>query len=276
MAFSEKLKAQVRKLSHHSCCLCKRLEVEIHHIVPQEEGGPDTFDNAAPLCPSCHETYGANPVKRKFITEARDNWYDICAKRYRSDADRIDELLRDVGFLKDQLIGPKLAETFAATVIRRLESEGVIRTSTKGGWPVSRLLERLGSAERTLSIPNVRSVDVTYALVFETEGYSLVHETEGDSNQDDLEFNRVRDEFLSKFGTFIARQYCAYLVHQLKMDWDRGVTDDDINRCLKLAFVGMVMLNNHEELATGETRLQVCFTEDGQLQVSVAPMPRKQ
>jgi len=41
--------------------------VEVHHIISQEEGGSDREENAAPLCPSCHETYGANPQKRKFI-----------------------------------------------------------------------------------------------------------------------------------------------------------------------------------------------------------------
>lgn len=68
--------------------------VEVHHIIPQEEGGPDTEDNAAPLCPSCHETYGANPQKRKFLKEARDLWYEICERRYASDPQRLDDLKR--------------------------------------------------------------------------------------------------------------------------------------------------------------------------------------
>ena len=68
--------------------------VEVRHIIPQEEGGVDTEDNAAPLCPSCHETYGANPQKRKFIRETRDLWYEICEKRYASDPDRLDEIKR--------------------------------------------------------------------------------------------------------------------------------------------------------------------------------------
>jgi len=92
MAFTEPLKAKVRKRSHLCCCLCKSLGVEVHHIIPQSEGGLDTEDNAVPLCPSCHETYGANPQKRKFIREARDLWYDICEKRYASDPDKLDEI----------------------------------------------------------------------------------------------------------------------------------------------------------------------------------------
>ena len=85
MAFSEALKKQVRRRAHQRCCICHAIGVEIHHIVPQEQDGPDTEDNAAPLCPSCHDTYGANPVKRKFIREARDHWFEICDKRYASD-----------------------------------------------------------------------------------------------------------------------------------------------------------------------------------------------
>ena len=82
MAFSESLKAKVRKRSMIRCCMCRALGVEIHHIIPQEEGGEDTEENAAPLCPSCHETYGANPKKRKMIKEARDIWYDVCAEAF--------------------------------------------------------------------------------------------------------------------------------------------------------------------------------------------------
>jgi hypothetical protein len=94
MSFAEALKSKVRKKAHLSCCLCKAIGVEVHHIIPQEEGGPDTEDNAAPLCPSCHETYGANPQKRKFIREARDLWYEICEKRYASDVDKLEEIKR--------------------------------------------------------------------------------------------------------------------------------------------------------------------------------------
>jgi hypothetical protein len=68
--------------------------VEVHHIVPEAEAGPDTEDNAAPLCPSCHETYGANPDKRKFIREARDFWYELCRTRLSGLAGVTDTLQR--------------------------------------------------------------------------------------------------------------------------------------------------------------------------------------
>jgi HNH endonuclease len=60
--------------------------------MPQEEGGPDTEDNAAPLCPTCHQLYGANPQKRKFTREVRDFWYEFCAQRFAADADRLQKI----------------------------------------------------------------------------------------------------------------------------------------------------------------------------------------
>ena len=95
MAFSEQVKLSVKKQAHFRCCLCHELFVEIHHIIPQSEGGQDTESNAAPLCPSCHETYGANPEKRKFIRETRDFWYELCAKRYPIDNEQIKDVLTD-------------------------------------------------------------------------------------------------------------------------------------------------------------------------------------
>jgi hypothetical protein len=92
MAFTETLKLAVKRNAHFCCCLCHALGVEVHHIVPQADGGEDSEENAASLCPSCHETYGANPQKRKFIREARDFWYELCAKRYATDPDRLAEL----------------------------------------------------------------------------------------------------------------------------------------------------------------------------------------
>lgn len=93
MAFTETLKLTIKRKAHFSCCLCHSLGVEVHHIIPQSDDGPDTDYNAAPLCPSCHETYGANEQKRKFIREARDFWYDLCDRRYAPDADRLDRVL---------------------------------------------------------------------------------------------------------------------------------------------------------------------------------------
>ena len=76
MAFSEKIKERVKRKAFFRCVICQEEFVEVHHIVPQEEGGADTEENAAPLCARCHDLYGGNPNKRKQIRQMRDYWYE--------------------------------------------------------------------------------------------------------------------------------------------------------------------------------------------------------
>lgn len=107
MPFSEKVKLAVKHRAHFRCCYCENIHcVEVHHIQPQSEGGDDTEDNAAPLCPNCHEIYGANQTKRKLIKEKRDWWYEQCDnKRYTTDPEvieRLQEQLKNVA-TKDDL-----------------------------------------------------------------------------------------------------------------------------------------------------------------------------
>jgi hypothetical protein len=44
------------------CCICGILhKVQLHHIIPTEDGGKDDIDNAIPLCPNCHdEVHGSH------------------------------------------------------------------------------------------------------------------------------------------------------------------------------------------------------------------------
>jgi len=81
MPFSEKLKEDVRNKAFYRCSICHRLgNIQIHHIVPQSEGGLDDQSNATPLCTNCHKIYSSNPLKRKYLLEKRDDWY-INAKK---------------------------------------------------------------------------------------------------------------------------------------------------------------------------------------------------
>jgi len=83
MCFPETVKKKVKKKADYTCCWCndRQHKVEVHHIIPREEKGPDTEENAAPLCGSCHNEYGDNPKLRKEIRERRDHWYDTCQKK---------------------------------------------------------------------------------------------------------------------------------------------------------------------------------------------------
>lgn len=82
MAFSEQVINQVKELADFTCCRCKHISFEVHHIIPQKDGGPDTLENAAPLCPNCHADFGDNPIKRKEITQMRDLWYKRVKEKY--------------------------------------------------------------------------------------------------------------------------------------------------------------------------------------------------
>ena len=79
MDFNETVKREVKEWSAFRCCRCQNIGVHIHHIIPQAEGGSSEIDNASPLCPSCHDYFGANPQKRKEIGQMRDWWYERVA-----------------------------------------------------------------------------------------------------------------------------------------------------------------------------------------------------
>lgn len=93
MGFNERTRNQAKYKSAHRCCVCHKPFVEIHHLVPQAEGGADSLENAAPLCASCHDLYGGNPEKRKTLRQMRDYWWDLMEERRRhvTEASGIDD-----------------------------------------------------------------------------------------------------------------------------------------------------------------------------------------
>jgi HNH endonuclease len=82
MPFPPAVKLTVRRMAAFQCCRCHEIGVDIHHIIPQAQGGSDDIDNAAPLCPNCHDWFGGNPEKRKQIRDMRDWWYDVIKEKY--------------------------------------------------------------------------------------------------------------------------------------------------------------------------------------------------
>jgi hypothetical protein len=63
------------------------VKIEVDHIVQKADGGPDTIDNAIPVCFECHAEIHSysdkHPRGRKFTPEElrshRDQWLAICA-----------------------------------------------------------------------------------------------------------------------------------------------------------------------------------------------------
>ncbi len=261
MSFPEKLKVEIRTQCHHKCCLCQSIGVEIHHIIPQEKGGENTLDNAAPLCAHCHETYGANPTKRKMIREARDNWLSICKTRYASDSSRLQEIHERVSRLESALeISADKSAPERGTYEHLLKDEHIERTS-ESGMALGSIISRIIEFPKLLPIKQ-QSLSVTHALLFETEG--------SPEDEKDLEYNIIRDQFAAAFGRLATMGLAAYITHQTNLDWEVGVIEPEGNKALSCNFAAMVMLLNHEDIPGVELPLIIDFTEDGNLRAKAA------
>src|SRR5580765_7384825 len=73
MTFEPKEAEKLLALCHRRCCVCHRFcgsKIELDHMLPRAQGGPDDIDNAIPLCFECHaEVHAYNdkhPRGRKF------------------------------------------------------------------------------------------------------------------------------------------------------------------------------------------------------------------
>ena len=76
MGFPKKVKEDVLVACRRRCVLCGEfcgLHIELHHIIPHGEGGPDTFDNCIPLCYIHHAEVGQayNPNLTTFVQHAQ-------------------------------------------------------------------------------------------------------------------------------------------------------------------------------------------------------------
>jgi hypothetical protein len=85
MPFSEIGRINMKRRADFTCCLCKNRDnkVDVYHIIPRSEDGPDDEENAVPLYGSCHTKFGDSPSLRKEIKERRDAWYLECESRYK-------------------------------------------------------------------------------------------------------------------------------------------------------------------------------------------------
>jgi len=146
MPFTEKIKLEAKKKSHFKCCVCQTPFAEVHHIIPEREGGPDTLENAAPLCGGCHQKYGGNPELRKQLREMRDHWWALCSQKAPSTHDKsiyekLDRVGNDVGQIKSVIIPfleARLKEIKAADSIDGLSSSfGVLASGTASSIQVA-------------------------------------------------------------------------------------------------------------------------------------------
>jgi len=97
--FPEPVKREVRKRAAFQCCRCRSFGIEVHHIIPTKDDGTDDIDNAAPLCPNCHSSFGDNPQKRKEIREMRDCWYERVEKMFRPNIDFLAKIDQNIQYI---------------------------------------------------------------------------------------------------------------------------------------------------------------------------------
>ncbi len=91
--------------SHRRCCVCHEFgerSVNVHHIVQEADGGPNTIENAICLCLRCHAEAGhfnpRHPMGTKYspteLRAHRDQWWQHCEEH----PDEPFDLLMEVGF----------------------------------------------------------------------------------------------------------------------------------------------------------------------------------
>jgi len=81
MPFSDATKSEAKARAHYRCVICQEpYFLDVHHITREVDGGANTIENAAPLCPNCHTWFGHDPAKRREVTAKRDWWWERCAR----------------------------------------------------------------------------------------------------------------------------------------------------------------------------------------------------
>jgi hypothetical protein len=125
MAFAAAVAENLLVRSARSCCLCrtfKGTKLEIHHIVPEEQGGTDEEDNGIPICFDCHadiESYNAkHPRGRRYrgseLKRLRDEWFRLVTSGVHDShvSERVDEDREIVRFLAQCFQRPAFADPF--------------------------------------------------------------------------------------------------------------------------------------------------------------------
>lgn len=90
MPFPRPVRDDALVRSHRRCCVCHEFggrSVNVHHIVQEADGGPNTIENAICLCLRCHAEAGhfnpRHPMGTKYSPDElrahRDQWWAHCA-----------------------------------------------------------------------------------------------------------------------------------------------------------------------------------------------------
>jgi hypothetical protein len=94
MPFTPRLREDLLVRSHRRCCVCHEpatRDVEVHHIVPEADGGSNDAKNAIVLCLKHHAEAGhynpRHPLGTKFspseLRRQRDQWFAFCDSGFK-------------------------------------------------------------------------------------------------------------------------------------------------------------------------------------------------
>lgn len=100
--------------------------MHLHHIIPKAEGGPDTIENAIPVCLDCHaEIESRSNMGRRFTPDElrhhRDRWFAtvgdhpevlIRAAQTQTDTGPLEALLAELEFNRIAVFDGTLQENF--------------------------------------------------------------------------------------------------------------------------------------------------------------------
>ncbi len=151
MAFPDKEAQQLLARCHRRCCICHRFcgfKMELDHIIPKSEEGPDAIDNAIAVCFECHAEIHAyndkHPRGRKYRPEElkkhREQWLEICKSSAqflasippRTDVGPFQALIDELEFNQfvagsaDEVPRVKASAHFSVTQFERCVSEGIL------------------------------------------------------------------------------------------------------------------------------------------------------
>jgi hypothetical protein len=87
--FTPDVAARLLAAARRHCCLCLRWcgqRIQIHHIVPEAQGGSGDYDNGIPVCLDCHaEIESRSNMGRQFTSDElrlhREQWFAIVRDR---------------------------------------------------------------------------------------------------------------------------------------------------------------------------------------------------
>lgn len=124
--------------------------MQLHHIIPEAEGGPDTMENCIPLCLNCHEEVGSynprHPIGRKVGNEElrlhRDIWFAFVQNHPERLGDSDERLFRSdvaIGFVE-----PHYHEVEVYDVAKGIETKEVFAAKVRNQGTVPFVVEEIG------------------------------------------------------------------------------------------------------------------------------------